>query len=214
MSWNGWCAVSARVIELPRRQDIRKSPRRLARKPKAPVIELRPTPKPSAKAQAYQLYLDGSAIDERDPVAGAALYERALELDPELAIAWTNLGNLRYNAKNVSGAIECYQRALELEPSQPEGHYNLGYVRLRVGWGHDREEGMRLLTRATELDPAFADAWYNLGMAYREQNQDAKAARCFARYVELEPTGEWSARARDMMAYHTGEARAHLRAIK
>ncbi|MDZ4064729.1 MAG: tetratricopeptide repeat protein, partial [Coriobacteriia bacterium] len=54
-------------------------------------------------------------------------------MDPYLAIAYTNLGNICFRQQNDVVAEQMYRRALEIEPKQPEAHYNLGYVMLERG---------------------------------------------------------------------------------
>jgi tetratricopeptide (TPR) repeat protein len=46
-------------------------------------------------------------------------FERALELDPELAGAWGNLGMLRAEVGDVDGAIAAFERCLALAPDHP-----------------------------------------------------------------------------------------------
>ena len=60
-------------------------------------------------------------------------YQRAVEIDPNFAIAHYNLGsNLRAMNRTLE-AIEHYQRAIELDPEKPEFHQNLGAAFLKGG---------------------------------------------------------------------------------
>ena len=49
-----------------------------------------------------------------------------------LAIAYTNLGNIRFRRGDEVSAMHLYRRAIEVDPRQPEAHYNLGYVMLEA----------------------------------------------------------------------------------
>ena len=49
-----------------------------------------------------------------------ACYERALELQPDLAMAHVNMGHLREAQGNLREAAACYERALELKPGYAE----------------------------------------------------------------------------------------------
>lgn len=203
-----------KVIPLPRRLDVRKSPRRLARKPKALVIELRPKPNPTAPAEAYRLYLEASAIDENEPDRARAIYERALRLDPNLSIAWTNLGNLHYRAKHKASAESHYRRALELDPNQPEALYNLGYVVHEHN--KDPSQALSYYERAIANDPSFADAHYNAAIACDELGLYDRAISHWRAYVKLEPTGEWAdtARAKLQLRATSRGASIGLRLVK
>jgi tetratricopeptide (TPR) repeat protein len=180
------------VYQLPRRYDVRKSPRRLARKPKAPVVDITIRFKRDtllAPAEAYRLYLRASEIDDDEPERAQAIYEQALKLDPGLAIAWTNLGNMHFRLHRPERAEWHYEHALKLDPRQPEATYNLGYLRLEQG---QVSEAITLLDRAIELDHEFADAHFNLAMAFEQYDSPIAAQRHWKAFLKLNPTGTWA----------------------
>jgi DNA-binding transcriptional MerR regulator len=159
------------------------------------VRVLRPVAGRERARTAYELYVRGSQLDE-DPATldeAESLYQRALELDPWLAIAYTNLGNIRFRRGNEDAAEELYQKALSLDAAQPEAQYNLGYVMLERGRPDEAAEFFR---GAISADPQFADAYFNLAMAYEQAGDAAKARPCWRRYLEIEPTGTWAEIAR------------------
>jgi DNA-binding transcriptional MerR regulator len=145
---------------------------------------------------AYDLYMRASALDE-DPASfdeASALYKQAIELDPGLAIAYTNLGNIRFRMGDEPGAEQLYRRALEIDERQPEAHYNLGYVMLERGFA---SRAVTYFEAAIKADPRFADAHFNLAMAYEALGDKARARGHWKRYLEVEPTGTWADIARD-----------------
>ncbi len=155
------------------------------------VRMLRPETSKARARTAYELYSQASALDE-DPKTfdeSERLYERAIELDPSLGIAYTNLGNIRFRRGDESGAEALYTRAIEIDADQPEAHYNLGYVLLERG---DPKSAVDHFERALSSDPRFADAHFNLAMAYEQAGERAKARPHWKRYLELEPTGTWA----------------------
>jgi tetratricopeptide (TPR) repeat protein len=159
------------------------------------VRVLRPSAGRDRARTAYELYLQASQLDE-DPATmdGAErLYRRAVELDPWLTIAYTNLGNVRFRRHDLEGAEALYRKALELDPRQPEAQYNLGYLILERG---QAEESIPFFVGALDADPKFADAYFNLAMAYEQSGQTDKARPYWRSYVELEPHGTWSEIAR------------------
>jgi DNA-binding transcriptional MerR regulator len=159
------------------------------------VRVLRPGSAAGRAKTAYELYTRASALDE-DPATfdeAEALYVRALQLDPELAIAYTNLGNIRFRRSDEKGAEELYRRALSLDDRQPEAHYNLGYVMLERG---QAKEAAHYFDRALERDPRFSDAHFNLAMALEQLGESARAKTHWKRYLELEPSGTWAEIAR------------------
>lgn len=155
------------------------------------VRVLRPAAGRERSRTAYELYLKASELDE-DPATmndAEALYRRALELDPWLTIAYTNLGNIAFRRQNTEAAESLYRKALELDSRQPEAQYNLGYMMLERG---QADEAIPLFHGAIDVDPGFADAYFNLAMAYEHSGQPAKARPYWTSYIELEPSGTWT----------------------
>jgi tetratricopeptide (TPR) repeat protein len=155
------------------------------------VRVLRPTAGRERARTAYELYLRASQLDEDPATLGEAtsLYERAVQLDPWLAIAYTNLGNIRFRSNDPEGAETLYRKALEVDPQQPEAQYNLGYVMLERGLP---ESSVPLFEGALASDPKFADAYFNLAMALEQIGQVARASEYWRGYIALEPSGTWT----------------------
>jgi tetratricopeptide (TPR) repeat protein len=160
------------------------------------VRMLRPESSPARSRTAYDLYVEASALDENASTYEQAeeLYAQAIRLDPSLAIAYTNLGNIRFRRGDEAGAESLYRRAIEVDPDQPEAHYNLGYVMLERG---DARVATGFFERALLGDPRFSDAHFNLAMAWEQLGERARARPHWRRYLELEPTGTWSDVARE-----------------
>jgi DNA-binding transcriptional MerR regulator len=159
------------------------------------VRVLRPVVGKENARKAHDLYVQASQLDE-DPATlsdAEALYRRALELDPWLAIAYTNLGNICFRRGDDAEAEGLYRRALQVDSAQPEAQYNLGYVMLERG---RPVESIDFFKGAIPSDPRFADAYFNLAMAYEQIGEGGKARPCWRRYLEIEPTGTWAEIAR------------------
>lgn len=158
------------------------------------VKVLKPRRSPRAD-EAYALYLEGLRLDEDETTRERAeeAYRKAVALDPQLATALTNLGNLRLLAGDRDEAEALYRRALAADPSQPEAPYNLAYLLVERA---DRREAVALFERAIALRPDFAEAHYNLAMALSELGDDEAARPHWKRYLDLDPAGPWSPIAR------------------
>ncbi|MEM1416771.1 MAG: tetratricopeptide repeat protein [Myxococcota bacterium] len=155
------------------------------------VAALRRQPSDADRRSAYDRYLEGCRLDE-DPATYAraeAAYRDALRLDPTLANAFTNLGNLRFRQGDESGAEALYRQALSVDPHQPEALYNLGFLALDDG---QAEEAIPRFEGALEADPAFADAHFNLALAYEAVGRGADAKPHWETYLTLEPEGAWA----------------------
>ena len=155
------------------------------------VRVLRPSAGRERARTAYELYLRASQLDE-EPVSmdeAERLYREAISLDPWLAIAYTNLGNIRFRRQDGGHAEELYKKALEIDPRQPEAQYNLGYVMLERG---EPDTSIPLFLGAIESDPKFSDAYFNLAMAYEQVGESQKARPYWKSYIMLEPSGTWT----------------------
>jgi DNA-binding transcriptional MerR regulator len=155
------------------------------------VRVLRPSAGRERARTAYELYLRASQLDE-DPLSmddAELLYREAISLDPWLAIAYTNLGNIRFRRHDADAAEVLYKKALEIDGRQPEAQYNLGYVMLERG---QPELSVPLFHGAIEADPKFADAYFNLAMAYEQIGETSKARPFWKNYISLEPSGTWT----------------------
>lgn len=159
------------------------------------VRVLRPAVGKERAKTAYDLYVRASALDEdpRTMTEAESLYRKALELDPWLAIAYTNLGNICFRKGDEPQAERHYRRALEIDGKQPEAQYNLGYMMLERG---KAAEAIPYFVGAIEADPRFADAYFNLAMAYEGTGDAPRARPCWKKYLDLEPTGTWAEIAR------------------
>lgn len=160
------------------------------------VRVLRPgTVDPERRRKAYQCYLEGCRLDE-DPATfdrAEQCYRDAIALDPTLANALTNWGNLRFRRGDAEEAERLYRRALAIDEGQPEAYYNLGFLAFERG---EMEEAARLFGSAVSLDPGFADAHFNLAMAFEELGRSADARPHWENYLALDPEGPWAEIAR------------------
>ncbi len=147
---------------------------------------------------AYCCFMEACAAEDRGDLGEAErLYRKALDVDPQLAAALTNLGNLRHKAGDADEARRLYERAIEHDPSLAEARYNLGNLLEDVG---ETDLAISELCRVTQMAPDFADAHYNLGIALVRVGSKARARRHLHRYLELDTESEWAVRAREYLA--------------
>ena len=110
-------------------------------------------------------------------------YRQALEIDPNDASAYNNLGVL-LAVSDLGAAENAVRAALELSPDNPTYLINLGYILIRR---HQLEAALDVLARALELNPNSADACNQLGLAFAMQHRFERAEGLFRRALELNP---------------------------
>jgi len=185
----------------------------LARPPQ-PRSSAPPHPKESgarrrAHREAYRWFLEGLGRDDSSDGLDEAMeaYRRALELDPSLAAAHTNLGAACYRKGRVEEARRHFEHALALDPDLPEARYNLANL---IGESGDLELAIAEYRRVTITSPEFADAHFNLAIALEKVGSRVQAAEQFERYLALcrdqDPGALWSRLAKAHLARLKGEA--------
>jgi len=125
------------------------------------------------KISALDFVLRGNkAYEGNDFFEAEKLYRRAIELNPNNALAHNNLGNVLRDLKRHDEAEAMYRRAIELNPNNALAHNNLGNA-LRDLKRHDEAEAM--YRRAIELDPKYYDAYGNLIVLLRLLDREREA---------------------------------------
>jgi len=147
---------------------------------------------------AYKYFVEACAAEDRGESETAEhLFRQALDLEPNMAAALTNLGNLVYRQGELAEARMLYERALEHDPNQPEARYNLANLLEDAG---DTDLAISELRRVCAQAPEFADAHYNLGLMLAQVGGAAQAKQHLERYLELDSGSDWAGHARAFLA--------------
>lgn len=121
-------------------------------------------------------------LEESAPDEARDAYRRALDLDPEHADAWVNLGRLLHEAGDPRTAAQHYRKAIELQPGNVIALFNLGVALedLRMP-----EEAILAYRTALAADAGCADAHYNLAQLYEGRGNATAALRHLRTYRKL-----------------------------
>ena len=155
-------------------------------------------PQAARTADAESWFQRGLEIEEEEgPVdEAAAAYAQALELNPQAAGAWVNLGTLHYRSGDLADAEDHYRRAIEIAPTYALAHFNLGNVCEERGRLADAAESY---DRALDLHAGYADAHYNVALIYERLGEPMRAAKHWRSYLKLDPTSPWAGIARQQL---------------
>lgn len=146
---------------------------------------------------AYRCFVEAcSAEDNGDSETAEHLFRQAIDLEPNMAAALTNLGNLVYRQGELEEARKLYDRALEHDPTQPEARYNLANLLEDMG---ETDLAIAELRRVCAAAPDFADAHYNLGIMLAQVGGHAQAKQHLERYLELDTGSDWAGHARTFL---------------
>jgi TolB-like protein/Flp pilus assembly protein TadD len=146
----------------------------------------------------YELLLQARALTLResndDWRQAIALYRRALEREPRLALAWAEMGRTyvqlgRFSGMPIADAMReartAAQRALELEPDQATGLLALGWVQRTADW--DWRGARRSFQRALELEPGNVSTMGDVAVFFFNTGRVIEALALARQAVERDP---------------------------
>ena len=146
-----------------------------------------------------------------------SLFEHALAVTHDNAVAQNNLGVWLMDAGNNAAAEAHFAEAVRIRPRYPEALVNLGLCREQEG---NPDEAIELLQRAAEISgsavahynlasllsqrgdlagaeshyqsalkakPEFAEAWYNLGLLKAKEGKADEAEQCYTTALRFNP---------------------------
>ena len=152
----------------------------------------------TADPEAYQLYLEGKFFwNKRTGESlkqAAELYRRAIEQDPNYALAYSGLAEtyVLFSSYDVAPANDSMPqakaaalRALEIDDSLAEAHTALGFYLFNYEW--DRDGSEKEFRRAIELKPNYATAhhWLASDLSNLKRFDDSLVE--YRRAEELDP---------------------------
>ncbi|WP_375470589.1 tetratricopeptide repeat protein, partial [uncultured Nostoc sp.] len=117
--------------------------------------------------------------------AAVAAYEKAIQLNPNDAYAYNNLGVALREQKKLDAAVAAYEKAIQLNPNDATAYNNLGAA-LREQKKLDA--AIAAYEKAIQLNPNYATAYYNLGNALRVQNKLDAAVAAYEKALKLPDT--------------------------
>jgi len=117
----------------------------------------------------FQKGYNAAEIGEYD---NTILYnKKAIEINPDFAEAYCNMGFAYVNKGNYDKAIECFQKAIALYPNNPEVYDNMGVA---YYYKDNYDKAIECFQKAIEINPDFAGAYLNLGNAYNKKKKMTK----------------------------------------
>ena len=147
---------------------------------------------PTENVKAYDLYLQGrnalrNSHDANGIRPAVALFEQAIDKDPNFALAYTGLADSSLRMYGVTKesvwaqkATLSAQQAERLSNNLPEVHLSLGSVYSMTG---RNTEAVTELKRALELTPNSDEVYRNLGEAYKASGQNEQAIVSYQKAV-------------------------------
>jgi tetratricopeptide (TPR) repeat protein len=162
----------------------------------SPVVRKRLETPAVVRPEAYAAYLRGRESYYRytaeDNERAVSLFQKALEIQPDYALAFAGLGdafalrvlNFGYPPPWLDRAMESSQKAIELNPDLAEGYKALGLVYDAKG---DLREALRTYEKALDLNPNYAPVLANIGSVNYSLGRFDEALRWQRNAAVLQP---------------------------
>jgi tetratricopeptide (TPR) repeat protein len=147
-------------------------------------------------ALAQQLHADDLAVARDARGRAGAWFDRglveparrellnAIDLDPDNAPAWKELGKCYAAGKDFAKAAEACQKAIALDPRFKEAYNNLGVNQDEL---QRYDKAIAAFSKALELDPGYLLALNNMGLTYQRMGEHGKAIESYQRALKIDP---------------------------
>ena len=136
-----------------------------------------------------------------------AAYQKEIQLKPDSAAAYNQLGNIYGAEKKIPEATEALNKAAQLDPQMAsKAYFNMGANLVNTGQG---EKAIDFFKKATDADPNYAEAWYQMGSILMSrgsvdsktgaQSYPPETATALNKYLQLQPSGTHAQEAQAML---------------
>ena len=132
-----------------------------------------------------QLQRAFSDMEEDQYAAAAERLERLVDVDPENAAIFYNLGVVYTFLKRNEEALESFRRCVDLHPDYFQAWYNMGQIAMIVK--KDFSQALHYFERAAAIRPDYVSAHHQRGIACELLGDKERALKCWERTLELDP---------------------------
>lgn len=123
----------------------------------------------SGNVLAQLAYDDGlEYLDENDFDSAILKFRKAIEIDPNFAFAWDNLGVSYRKTNQYDEAIEAYKKSLEINPN---GRLPLMNIAVTYNLNKEFEAAINYYNKFIDIYPDDPEGYYGLGLILYTNNQ-------------------------------------------
>lgn len=161
---------------------------------------------PGKTAEDY--YADGSTLlEQQNYQAAIESFNKAIELDPNYALAFNDRGVANYHLNNLQTAQEDYSKAIELDPNYAYAYHNRGIVSVDL---NQNNEALADFNRSIELDPSYVSAYNYRCYVYNNLGDSQRALTDCNKAIELDPSYSYAYHNRGIANYNLGKRQEAL----
>ncbi|MEG3953923.1 tetratricopeptide repeat protein [Microcoleus sp. herbarium2] len=116
-------------------------------------------------------------------------YSRAIKLNPKLATAYHNLGEMLVGEKRWDEAIANYRQAIAINPNFFESYHSLGKTWAERG---ELDRAIACYRKSLDINPNYARAYLSLGNIFMQKREFDAAIKCFRQTLEINDNSYWA----------------------
>ncbi len=116
--------------------------------------------------------------------AALTAYSKAIELNPQFALAYNNRGAVYGKLGNHNSAITEYDQAIKLDPRDAGAYHNRGNAYAETG---NYNQALKDYGKAVEQSPQYANAYVSRGIVYSRVGNHNQAVKEYDRAIKLNP---------------------------
>lgn len=156
------------------------------------------------RQEALALFQNGVSLAQENKIDEAVeAFRKAVELKPDLAEAYINLGLLFFRQDKTDEAEKALLKALELKPEDPKIKQALGNIYFEKAKGllqQDKiDEALETLKLSYGYNPNDPYTNYLLGYAYSQKGLKEEAIKSFEAFLQLEPNAPQAAQVKEIL---------------
>lgn len=125
-----------------------------------------------------------SQLALKDYDSSIKFYSKAIEINPNYAEAYNNLGKAHLQKGCLQDAVICFEQAVAKNNAYLEALYNLGYAQRILC---DLDSAIKNLSLAIKFDPNNSKAYFELGVAHKQAGNLSEAICSFKKFLTYEP---------------------------
>ena len=111
-------------------------------------------------------------------------YNKAIEIDPAFAQAYSSRGVIYYSMDQYDQAISDYNKAIEINPNHAVFYSNRGLAYEKKG---QYDQAISDYNKAIEINPKYPVSYSNRGLAYWMKGQYDRAISDYDKAIEMNP---------------------------
>ena len=136
---------------------------------------------------------------------------KAIQVQPNLAVAHVQLGIALLGANQRDEAMSEVKRAIELDPNDARAYVAQGNIDSSM---RRYDEAIAAYKQAVNLDSNYLNAYMNLGMAYGTTQRFADSAEAFQQALRLDPNNASALNGLGIAQFRTGQREEGIQSVK